>query len=75
MAILPAYDDFSRAFDAGENQVVYARLTADLEVEVAGDYECVDDGQVAVQRYQEISAKCIKTAIQPGRSATDGESS
>ena len=35
MALLPAYDDFARGFEAGENQVVYTRLAADLDTPVS----------------------------------------
>ena len=47
MAILPAYDDFARAFDAGENQVVYARLTADLDTPVSLMMKLADAGKNA----------------------------
>ena len=35
MELTPAFDDFARAFDAGHNQVVYARLAADLDTPVS----------------------------------------
>ena len=35
MALLPSYDDFARGYDAGENQVVYTRITADLDTAVS----------------------------------------
>lgn len=35
MALLPSYDDFARGFDSGENQVVYTRITADLDTAVS----------------------------------------
>lgn len=35
MALSPTYDDFARAYDAGENQVVYTRLAADLDTPVS----------------------------------------
>ncbi len=35
MAITPTFDDFARGFDAGENQVVYTRLAADLDTPVS----------------------------------------
>ncbi len=35
MSLLPAYDDFARAYEAGENQVVYTRLAADLDTPVS----------------------------------------
>jgi anthranilate synthase component I len=35
MAINPAYDDFARGFDAGQNQVVFTRLAADLDTPVS----------------------------------------
>ncbi|THD74742.1 anthranilate synthase component I [Thalassobius vesicularis] len=35
MELTPAFDDFSRAYDAGKNQVVYARLAADLDTPVS----------------------------------------
>ena len=33
--IFPAFPDFARGFEAGENQVVYARLSADLDTPVS----------------------------------------
>ncbi|MFT5067389.1 MAG: anthranilate synthase component 1 [Reinekea sp.] len=47
MTILPAFDDFSRAFDAGENQVVYSRLTADLDTPVSLMMKLADAGKNA----------------------------
>lgn len=35
MQLLPAFDDFATAFDAGQNQVVYTRLVADLDTPVS----------------------------------------
>jgi anthranilate synthase component 1 len=35
MQLFPAFEDFSRAFDAGRNQVVWARLVADLDTPVS----------------------------------------
>ncbi|MDQ7080195.1 MAG: anthranilate synthase component I [Paracoccaceae bacterium] len=35
MGITPSFDDFARGFDAGENQVVYTRLAADLDTPVS----------------------------------------
>ncbi|MFA3915685.1 anthranilate synthase component I [Ruegeria hyattellae] len=35
MAVIPEYDAFARAYGAGENQVVYARLAADLDTPVS----------------------------------------
>jgi anthranilate synthase component 1 len=35
MALLPDYDSFARDYDAGNNQVVYARLAADLDTPVS----------------------------------------
>ncbi len=35
VSLLPAYDDFARGYDAGENQVVYTRLAADLDTPVS----------------------------------------
>ncbi|MGB0160082.1 MAG: chorismate-binding protein, partial [Thalassovita mediterranea] len=35
MDLIPSYDDFARAYEAGENQVVYARLAADLDTPVS----------------------------------------
>ncbi len=35
MALLPAFDDFAARFDAGENQIVYTRLAADLDTPVS----------------------------------------
>ncbi|MEE4118021.1 MAG: anthranilate synthase component I [Paracoccaceae bacterium] len=34
-ALAPGYDDFARGWDAGENQIVYARLAADLDTPVS----------------------------------------
>ena len=35
MELTPSFDDFARGFEAGENQVVYARLAADLDTPVS----------------------------------------
>jgi anthranilate synthase component 1 len=35
MALLPSYDDFAAAFEAGANQIVYTRLAADLDTPVS----------------------------------------
>ena len=35
MELTPSFEDFARAYDAGENQVVYARLAADLDTPVS----------------------------------------
>ncbi len=35
MMLLPAYDAFEQAWSRGENQVVYARLAADLDTPVS----------------------------------------
>ncbi|WP_417699298.1 anthranilate synthase component I [Pseudophaeobacter sp.] len=35
MALTPEFDSFARAYDAGENQVVYTRLAADLDTPVS----------------------------------------
>ncbi|MGH1454710.1 MAG: anthranilate synthase component I [Paracoccaceae bacterium] len=35
MELIPSYDDFARAHDAGENQIVYARIAADLDTPVS----------------------------------------
>ncbi len=35
MDLVPSYEDFARAYEAGENQVVYARLAADLDTPVS----------------------------------------
>lgn len=35
MELTPSYDDFAARFDAGENQIVYTRLTADLDTAVS----------------------------------------
>ncbi|GAB5436612.1 anthranilate synthase component I [Falsiruegeria mediterranea] len=35
MALTPNYDSFARAYEAGENQVVYTRLAADLDTPVS----------------------------------------
>nr|WP_212769840.1 anthranilate synthase component I [Thalassovita mangrovi] len=33
--MIPSYDDFARAYEAGENQIVYTRLAADLDTPVS----------------------------------------
>ncbi|WP_417721345.1 anthranilate synthase component I [Salipiger sp.] len=35
VTITPSHDDFARAYEAGENQVVFARLAADLDTPVS----------------------------------------
>ncbi|MEL7279400.1 MAG: anthranilate synthase component I [Pseudomonadota bacterium] len=35
MDLTPSYDEFARGYNAGENQVVYARLAADLDTPVS----------------------------------------
>ncbi|QBF32189.1 anthranilate synthase component I [Thalassococcus sp. S3] len=35
MALTPDYDSFARAYEAGENQIVYTRLAADLDTPVS----------------------------------------
>ncbi|MEM6590033.1 MAG: anthranilate synthase component I, partial [Pseudomonadota bacterium] len=35
MEITPSFEDFARSYEAGENQVVYARLAADLDTPVS----------------------------------------
>ena len=35
MDLTPSYDEFARGYEAGENQVVYARLAADLDTPVS----------------------------------------
>ena len=35
MALTPEFDSFARAYDAGEKQVVYTRLAADLDTPVS----------------------------------------
>ncbi|MDX1780109.1 MAG: anthranilate synthase component I [Thalassovita sp.] len=35
MELIPSYDDFACAYEAGENQVVFARLAADLDTPVS----------------------------------------
>ena len=35
MALLPDYDSFAKSYDAGANQVVYARIAADLDTPVS----------------------------------------
>ena len=47
MALSPTYDEFARAYDAGENQVVYARLAADLDTPVSLMMKLVDAGKNA----------------------------
>ncbi|MBR9649968.1 anthranilate synthase component I [Thalassovita aquimarina] len=35
MELIPSYDEFARAYEAGENQIVYTRLAADLDTPVS----------------------------------------
>ena len=35
MALVPSFNDFAKAYEAGENQVVYTRLAADLDTPVS----------------------------------------
>ncbi|MEM6306617.1 MAG: anthranilate synthase component I, partial [Pseudomonadota bacterium] len=35
MALVPTYDDFAARYEAGENQLVYTRLAADLDTPVS----------------------------------------
>ena len=35
MALIPEYDAFASAYEAGENQIVYTRLAADLDTPVS----------------------------------------
>lgn len=35
MALLPDYDSFAKAYEAGENQIVYTRIAADLDTPVS----------------------------------------
>lgn len=45
MALLPAYDAFAKNYDAGKNQVVYARLAADLDTPVSLMLKLADAGR------------------------------
>ena len=45
MALLPAYDAFAKEFDEGKNQVVYARLAADLDTPVSLMLKLADAGK------------------------------
>ena len=35
MALVPSYDEFAKAYEAGQNQIVYTRLAADLDTPVS----------------------------------------
>ncbi|MEM7753721.1 MAG: chorismate-binding protein, partial [Pseudomonadota bacterium] len=35
MALAPSFEDFAKGYDAGENQIVYSRLAADLDTPVS----------------------------------------
>ena len=35
MALITTFEDFAKGYEAGENQVVYARLAADLDTPVS----------------------------------------
>ncbi len=47
MALLPDFDSFARGYDAGENQVVYARLAADMDTPVSLMLKLADAGKNA----------------------------
>ena len=47
MAFLPDYDSFARGYDAGENQLVYTRLAADLDTPVSLMMKLADAGKNA----------------------------
>ena len=35
MALIPSFEDFARGWDSGKNQLVYARIAADLDTPVS----------------------------------------
>ena len=45
MALHPSYEDFAKAYEAGENQVVYTRLAADLDPPVSLILKLSDAGK------------------------------
>ncbi len=45
MALFPDFDTFARAYEAGENQVVYTRIAADLDTPVSLMLKMTDAGQ------------------------------
>ena len=45
MALLPSFDDFAKRYDAGENQIVYTRLAADLDTPVSLMLKLSDAGK------------------------------
>ncbi|SHG66328.1 anthranilate synthase, component I [Cognatiyoonia sediminum] len=45
MALHPSYEDFAKAYEAGENQVVYTRLAADLDTPVSLILKLSDAGK------------------------------
>ncbi len=45
MALQPSYEDFAKAYEAGENQVVYTRLAADLDTPVSLILKLSDAGK------------------------------
>lgn len=47
MALLPDFDTFARGYEAGENQVVYARLAADMDTPVSLMLKLADAGKNA----------------------------
>ena len=47
MALLPDYDSFARRYDAGENQIVYTRIAADLDTPVSLMLKLTEAGQNA----------------------------
>ncbi|MDB9838563.1 anthranilate synthase component I [bacterium] len=47
MALLPDFDTFARGYNAGENQVVYARLAADMDTPVSLMLKLADAGKNA----------------------------
>lgn len=47
MALLPSIDDFAAAYDAGQNQIVYTRIAADLDTPVSLMLKLTNAGQNA----------------------------
>ncbi len=45
MALIPEFDAFSKGYEAGENQLVYTRLAADLDTPVSVMMKLADAGQ------------------------------
>jgi hypothetical protein len=71
VALAPAYEDFARGWEAGENQIVYARLAADLDTPVSLMLKLAGPSRDASRRYRasESGSRSRRSGFVPGASA------